>query len=342
MEIVPFHIRYLEDLLILYQRLSSATPQRLAQIFKWKHIANPVSDQPLVVVAIDSGEVVGTRNAYGLEWKIGASLEPKKLACFGGTVVRESYEGRGLVSKMTDALFELALEQKFDFGINLSPGPVVAGLSQRRNWLTVGPWDIYYKSGSGGAMKQGLPFSDLDQLPSAASKALGIRLSSGPLRENELAHYCQVQSDPYPATTYKTAEFFKWRLLNPGCEYRVIYADNSELCGYAILGRNRTSNTICILQLSADTDETYAAVVEYIVKAIRHNPIAISSVAIPASLLELLTENQFAVSIEIETAQRPYLLTNFNTQRLSFQNINGVDLTDPDNWDASLLNTDIV
>ena len=81
----PYDERWLEQIAGLHRRIADMPVEVLEQVFRWKHGANPATSRPLAVVALEKGEVVATRSAYGLSLAVSGRTPPVRAACFGGT-----------------------------------------------------------------------------------------------------------------------------------------------------------------------------------------------------------------------------------------------------------------
>ena len=220
---------------MLQQRIAEFPAKTMVDVLRWKQIENPMADAPLIVVGVDHGRVVATRTAYAMDWRFGNHPEPVRSAVFGGTVVAKSHEGQGLVRKMTDKLFALARARELAFGINLSPGRVVAGSSLRSGWVPVGPWDVLVRPKEGNQDAGQPVFPEPSECVSLSSRN-GIGLCLGRGRYQEMAELDASCLHGNTISCWKTPEYFSWRLSNSITDYRVIYADRKGLQGYAVLG----------------------------------------------------------------------------------------------------------
>jgi hypothetical protein len=238
-EIAPYKSEWGQQVAELMVHLWGADVEANLAYLRWKYQANPYTRQPLAIVALHSGRVVGFRGYMALPFQIAGTPDDLIVLCPGDTCVNREHRRSGLSVKMGRAAMR-AYSGKYPLFMNWSctkpslPGYRRLGFQAlvERAYLTKASW--------GGALRYLLPPRRED--PNSKSRIRfgrnGELLVDASSRPAEMAALTRSQEAPSGSILLNRDEaFLAWRYANPQGRYVFYYLLREDtLLGYVAVG----------------------------------------------------------------------------------------------------------
>ena len=247
---VAYSPEYHDQIIHLQKYLWSTDPITNAQYLDWKYTQNPYIREPIICLALQDGQVVGMRGAWGGRWKLGSTLDPVIIPCAGDTVISPAYRKSGLLRELNGQLLAMLRELGFPFVFNLSAGERVFHGSLKDGWhvgLVYGELSrTPVVMRTPGARKLRDKFLRLASpaLRRAADKSVnlimgrkrpnGVELAERP-REDLMAALVSRTGVTNAVCHVRDAEYFSWRYRSPISNYRFLFSGSAALDGYMVL-----------------------------------------------------------------------------------------------------------
>ncbi len=341
--------------------------------FAWKYERNPSLSEPLAILVLDGDRVVGMRGAFGSPWVVEPAGHPLQALCAGDAVVAPDHRGRGLATRITEALASEAHRRGWNLLINTSSGGAVRHLSLKSGWREVGeirPLALWWE------VRDPVPPERFEHLSSLLS--LAARLRGRPSRAHEPllrldrrvrragmkpGSAVSVSREPLPQQMAalaasvpargtirerRDASFFEWRFSNPLCSYRFFFlaeGQPGQLAGYAVLHAHGPEHDtgINLVDWEASTPEALTVLLEAIRHVARNERITTWPTGADPRLVAVLAENGFRSAPAPEPpAVRPALLVLplRETETIESREVGGADPLKLENWDLRMTASD--
>jgi GNAT superfamily N-acetyltransferase len=170
--------------------------------WRWKHIENPFGKSP-VLLAFDSGKLVGVRAFMRWEWRQGEKVFKAVRAV--DTATHPDFQGKGIFKKLTLQLVEKSRHEGVDFIFN------TPNKSSKPGYLKMG----WYEQG-----RMGISLRPVFSLRKNGSSTESKYLIDGPSMQHWLMQD-DIFRDSESLVTNGTSSFYRWRYLdNPNISYR--------------------------------------------------------------------------------------------------------------------------
>jgi len=230
---------------LLGENLWAANYERNGAYFRWKYHHNPYATQPMAVVAIYEGHIVGFRGYFATNWYVGSVANKTAILVPGDTVVRSDHRRRGLSVAMGNLAMERFASRyrillNTTTGKNSTPGylrmgfvPLRKKAHYRRSTLA---WDVKIiaknvqgkrtESGNLPIEKSEVSFGDFGD----------IEVSKEPRPEDMARVLSNDQQASARITLLQDEKFFRWRFANPKSKYVFYFSRSGEASlGYIVL-----------------------------------------------------------------------------------------------------------
>jgi GNAT superfamily N-acetyltransferase len=224
--------------------------------FNWKYRDNPHSKDPLGIVALHKGRIIGFRGYLATRFEIPDRTKDLIVLVAGDTCVHPDFRHKGLSVRMGNMAVD-AFADRYKFLLNLTTtAPSLPG------YLKLGFHPITKK-----AYLSQYTFPGFFRYLWAYHKHLPVENqrtslgTSGPVivsdrpKPEVMAGICAEVNTLNPNIRLLRDEmFFRWRFLNPFNTYRFYYlSQNSEITGYVVIGFSPNYQRGYVLDF-ADTD----------------------------------------------------------------------------------------
>ena len=267
-EIRRSHEDDLADVLaLLRQCLGWADDARYAELFTWKHSANPFGASP-AWVALDGDRIVGLRILMRWEFERGGDVVRAVRAV--DTATHPDYRGHGVFTRLTRRAVEELQSAGIGFVFNTPndqsrPGYVNMG------WRVVGRLPIAARPTSfvgGVRMLRARAPAERWSAPAAAGSPAGDVLRQRDALERLLA--ARPRTDRL--RTLVTPEFLAWRYASPLLDYRAMVAPAGLDHGVALFRVRRRGPAreaaLCDVIVPGDDNRTRRAIVGSVIRAV--------------------------------------------------------------------------
>lgn len=222
----------------------------------------PKARGPRLHVAVHDGKVVAMRGLAASAWEIGGADSPVSIYCADDLVVDAAHENRGLFARLTDAALADLHEDGHPYVLSTSALRVTRLQSLASGWRSIGSivplgrirqdtalvarlrdamrrlplvWKLADRQvGVGPARRL---FRRLDRV---ARRHPSMEIQSAP-RSEAMADLVGRMGHDGRIRHVRDVRYFGWRYRNPMHEYRFLFAGESQLEGYLVLQRYRSS-----------------------------------------------------------------------------------------------------
>jgi GNAT superfamily N-acetyltransferase len=337
---------------------------------RWKYDENPYLKDPLIVVALHEGIVVGVRGAYGAEWRIGPRGRRWVAPCVGDIVIAPEHRDRQLFTRLNKAVMDAAAATGHRFVLNLSAGAVTHLSLRAMGFRSLGSLEMLQRIGDRWRFKpepeapswsarvrsalevvrpkawrpRKNPFTRFDDVSAsrrhAASRAVSASRSPAPAEMGRLIAWLDADDR---VRHVRDERYLSWRFRNPLSEYRFLYARSPQLEGYLVLRAKadvepgRTS----IIDWEAKDREVAKALLEAAVAWAGFENLDIWSATLASDRIEALRAQGFEpVKPDARVkAWHPGILVRALASDGDWK-MEGLDLTEIGNWDLRMCYSD--
>lgn len=238
-EIAPYKTEWGQQVAELMVYLWGADVEANLAYLRWKHERNPYAEQPLALVAVHRGRVVGFRGYMALPFQIAGTSDDLIVLCPGDTCVHPEHRMAGLSVRMGETAMR-AYADRYRLFMNWSctkpslPGYRRLGFEAlvERAYLTKASW--------GGTLRYlfALRREDPDSKSRVRFGRHGELLVDASPRPAEMAALARRQEAPAGSILLNRDEaFLAWRFANPQGKYVFYYLLREDtLLGYVAVG----------------------------------------------------------------------------------------------------------
>ncbi|WP_313692253.1 GNAT family N-acetyltransferase [Halorarum halobium] len=200
--------------------------------FEWKYESNPYVDHVPIVLAEHEGELVGARSFFALPMSVGRRRHAALQPC--DTMVRRAHRRRGLFTRMTEEAIDRYEREEPAFFFNFPNEATLSG-NRKLGWRVVGQDPRHYRIEDVGTLvasrtdNPGLRlagavstpvvagYNRLRQAMASRSSDVSVRRASG-VPADALASIYRRRV-PEAIHTVRDRPFYRWRFENPDWAY---------------------------------------------------------------------------------------------------------------------------
>ncbi|MFB6179458.1 MAG: GNAT family N-acetyltransferase [Halorientalis sp.] len=351
----PFRSQDSTDVLSLYRTVWGA--DRDQRWFDWKYDANPYLDGPPMIVASTGQEVVGARPFYPFPIATG-STEMTGIYC-GDLMVHPDHRRQGLFTRMTDRAMQSDISGAFmfNFGNELStPGfkklgwqPV--GTGPRRVFRIQWPSpQLQPRLGERLGLVAGALTTPVVRTYLRSRSLVRRSVDHSLTREQQLgipAEQLEALYDcnrPQQLHTRREPRLYRWLSANPVWQYETYLASRDGTPRAALVVRSRSDTESSMLQVvdalppvTSSRESAFTALLQTLVEDRRDR----SAIEIKGPVIhERLFQRGLLSTFGFHSTSSPPLSLVAAKNNTMFvcphdrteSTVDGVDLTDPDDW----------
>jgi hypothetical protein len=368
--IIQYTPDYKQAIAELQTNLWSPDSQRNLQYFEWKFERNPCTGPSHIFLALDGDDVIGMRGFHSSRWE-SSRFAGHNFLVADDSVVRPDHRNQGVTNQIMQEAMNSLSAQDIEYVFNFSGSPVTVLTSLAMGWRSIGEVEPVRRRSRLARLKAGVrysvaslplvwrfassartfsrieynPFLRIDQQLETTVVVRGrcVRISRLP-RPNDMALLIQTTGHDGRIRLVRDAAYLKWRFDNPLHEYRFFYLEGERLEGYLVVKRNAASDepspVVHIVDLEARDDESRIALIEAASASNLFDSIVVWSATLPTSCRELLATLEFAPMAPSTALQgHPCMLVRITDDALLMDtwHLQGVSLTDLENWDMRML-----
>lgn len=334
-----------EGFLSLYSTVMGG--KKTGDWFDWKYGANPYVDHVPVIIGLYRDQIVGARPLFALPFLINedqvVALEP------GDAMVHPDHRRQGLFTRMMEQMIETYSETYpfyFSFPNDLAkPAHIKHGsrvVSQRSSYYRLEDLStiaetrdknlIRLLSGIGTPVARGYYF--FRDLTAPANRDVTVRMEPNP-PVKELAALYRL-SVPEKIHVHRDERFYRWRLKNPDRDYKTYIANRSSGPEAALIAKTsvvsdlRTTEVVDIVPLQAAPEPALVNLFRKVVSDHSETDIFIApSQGVPNSILRKFGFHADTIPpLSFVASQETHVVRTLTDR----WNMNGMNITDPDNW----------
>jgi len=256
-----------------------------AELFRWKHLANPFGPSPMWV-AVDGDRLAAFRTL--LRWEFDEAGHPRQRAARAvDTATHPDYQGRGLFTRLTRHAIDALHAEGADFIFNTPNAQSRPGYL-KMGWVDVGrvPVAVAVRSpGSAARLLRARVAAEKWSLPTDAGLDAAAVFADAAALESLL----EAQPPASGLRTHRSVAFFQWRYASGPLRYRVMLRTARLEDGFAVFRlRQRgaaVEATVCDVVVPEDDPRLVRTLLRLVMRAARpdyaiqvqHTPVATSS-----------------------------------------------------------------
>ena len=288
---------------LLGDNLWEASYERNASYFGWKYHLNPYATQPMGVVAVHEGTIVGFRGYFATNWYLGSVENKTAILLPGDTVVHSNHRRKGL----SVAMGNLAMEHfasRYSVFLNTTarknslPGYLRMGFAPLQN-------KAYYLKSSLAVDVKVICRAVLKkrnkpgELPLSESKiSFGdfgdIVVSKSP-RPDEMARLASSNTEfPAKIALVQDREFFRWRYANPKGRYAFyFFRRDGAILGYLVIRQQDDLGRGFIVDYGQKGEEPIGRILDHIAESVDYDELNILNVSVDKYIWKTLKARKF-------------------------------------------------
>lgn len=222
---------------------------RHREYWEWKHVSNPFGTSPMLVAEAD-GELVGLRAFMRWRWEIGGRVFDAVRAV--DTATHPAWQGRGIFSRLTDALVQQVTRGGTHFIFN-TPNRKSRPGYLKMGWHTVGRTDLWIRPLRPFRMVQGLlsmdRYTNVASTPPGPTRYPAADVLDGRTELDNLLGAVRGDSRQRRLSTLRTLEYLHWRYVAvPGVAYQgLLDVDGPDSA--LVIGRYKARGRLVELRL---------------------------------------------------------------------------------------------
>ena len=295
-EIIPYDSKFRSETLELLTPLWGANLEANSRYFDWKYQQNPYSRKPLMYLALDGGNVVGTDSYFVSCWETGKGR--KRYHCVHGcdAVVHPAHRGRGLHKRIKAVAMDYLKTSEYELEITMASNEITESHNIKAGGLSVAElkrlrWKMSENGGRLRSLGRLVPGAGLiyrcfrgkaddgkrGSMSSAKARPFSI-LDANFVRYGTFGHSkISLAAEPRPESMallvsrmnrggqikhVRDKEFYSWRYRNPSSVYRFLYLEKGggDLQGFVVvqLPASGTFTAGFIVDWEASTREVFS------------------------------------------------------------------------------------
>ena len=297
-EITPYRPEWDQQVAELMVHLWGTDIEANLAYLRWKHEGNPYAQQPLAVVALQEGQVVGFRGYSPLRFRVAWSPDVVVL-CPVDACVHPDHRMSGLSVKMGQAAMK-AYGDRYRLFMNWSctkpslPGYRKMGfraLAEKVYLTHAGPLGtLRYLLASRGA-------HPLAQSRISFGRSGDVEVAGAP-RLAEMAALTATEEAAAGTLVLRRDEvFFAWRFANPRGKYVFYYLLRDDmLTGYVVIGLSPNNRRGFLLDFAAGERDALEEIMRFVLRAKHFDVVSVYTFCLTARQRRTLEKLGFGVA----------------------------------------------
>ena len=264
--------------------------------FQWKYHENPYTDDPLGIVCLYQGEVIGFRGYFATKWQIQEKNTDFYVLCPGDTCVHPDHRLKKLSLIMGNRAMEEYKDQyKFFLNFSSTKNSVAGYLKMgfvplidkayinRDNIFVIMSYII--SANKKVELHEGkITFGEFDE----------IVVTDSPKPQEMAAIINRQNSHRHKITLSQDEKFFKWRFRHRANKYIFyFYRHNNVISGYVVMKVSENNKRGYIVDISADETTAIEKILGFIIKLKHYDIISIVNYSLNENLEPVLKKLQF-------------------------------------------------
>lgn len=339
-----------DDFLALHREIYGTDRGR--EWFAWKYEENPYVYHVPIFVAETAGELVGARPFFALELSVNGRRHLALQPC--DAMVHPDHRRRGLFTRLNEAAVEQYRDCDVSFFFEFLEDDSAAG-RRKPGWKRVADQPTYYRIQDPAGLQES-PSAWASLGARALKPFLGgfNRLSTHRLSTPEavtVERYDAVPSETLAGIEYdrrrkgvhvhRDVRFYDWRFRNPSWEYTTYVAERGgEPVAGLVVATSRDGATIRLTDVTPlpnGDDEGLEALLHRVVREHADADVVVAPPVIPAGLARRAgfhrDDRRPLSAVTSRTTHLVHELSDGST-------VDGLDVTDADNWQLTLAERD--
>jgi hypothetical protein len=295
-EIKLYHPEYLHQVIKVLSYLWGENNKQNLSYFQWKYHDNPYTDDPLGVVCLYEGDVIGFRGYFATKWHIQDKHNDLYVLCPGDTCVHPDHRLKKLSLIMGNRAMQ-EYEDKYKLFLNFS-----STKRSVRGYLKMGFLPLIDKA-----------YINRDNILLIMSYIMSVNknveLHEGKITFGEFDEIVVTDSPkPYEMaaivdrneytlnkiTLSQDEKFFNWRYGNCTGKYIFyFYRRDNIITGYVVIKVSENNKRGFIVDFSADETTAVEKILGYVIKMKHYDIISIINYSLNDSISGLINKLQF-------------------------------------------------
>jgi hypothetical protein len=225
-ELKEFTSEYRSGVLAILPWLWKYPRHTIERLFRWKHETNPLLSQPIGIVALCDGQVVGFRGLFAEQFQIVDSTIKVISPC--DACVHPDHRRKGLFTEMNAAAMDF-YKDEFRFFLNLS-----AGNASGPGYMKMGWHVLSHKS----YLRRLNPFKLLPKWLNWPRRVFDdLRIYTEPdVFAPLVSSVCERQPAMSRCDMVRSEDYVHWRYSNPQSKYRFLFLmeGDAPTCYFAL------------------------------------------------------------------------------------------------------------
>ncbi|MBL7068232.1 MAG: GNAT family N-acetyltransferase [Candidatus Omnitrophica bacterium] len=270
-EIKRYKPKFVPQIANLERHLWSKDIPRNISYFRWKYEENPFAKEPVGVIALYKGRVVGFRGCFVSKWKAGDNESQTLLLSPADICVHPDHRRRGLFTIMTESIIAEFGDREYNAFINLSSNKLSIPGYLKMGWIPVADKSFIRRDSlkavlSSIFMKK-IKFS-LYRGPVEYGRFGDIEVSRNPKADemDSIVRKQKILSDN-GMRLFKNLDFFRWRFQNNRRKYVFYYYwRNGAVSGYVTLRASGDNEIGRIIDYGESSDNAIEKILRFIIR----------------------------------------------------------------------------
>ena len=264
--------------------------------FRWKYHDNPFTENPLGIVALHNGKVVGFRGYFATKWQIGREDSDLTFLSPGDAVVDPAHR----LKRLSVIMGEFAMDEyepKYKLFFNFSASIISVPGNLRMKFIPI--VDKYYLNRGNilGLLKFILTMKNKKKLYEGKitfGDFGNITVSDSP-KPKEMAAVANRQGyDGQKIKLLQNEDFFRWRFSNKRKKYAFYYYRNDNIItGYVVINVSGNNKRGYISDFCADDSATIEKILAFILNKKHFEIVSIYNYSLTDAISPILRKLHF-------------------------------------------------
>lgn len=349
-EIRNYHPNFLFQIANLQRNLWSRDIDKNISYFKWKYIDNPFIENPVGIVALFKGKVVGFRGFFVTKWKYCDRYNNILILSPADLCVHIEHRREGLFTMMTKVALKEYEDTNYKIALNFSSNEYSTPGYLKMGWIKIANKTYMKKYSLVGLLNYILiKKAKLRVLNSNISfgRFGNIEISNQPKAKEMLLVIKKQKNLNNRIKLHKDINFFNWRFRYSKSKYIFYYYwENKNIKGYLIVKKSENNNNGIIIDYEQIEDISFREILRYILINKHYDVLSILNINLKNELIRILKSLYFnelisRVKIGFQYKNHPILVRPIKREYTSEDYlIYGVDIRNVENWEFKGICTD--